>query len=120
MAPNDPRVDDSQFYLHLRKIVAKNPDFVYQRADEIDTSCVYFVDGSPSCLIGHVLSDLNFTSDEVGEHEAALRRLLSLGFSRRVAFAALIAQSLQDSGAPWKTALVAYEAVHFYYDSGIG
>lgn len=99
----------------LAKLVERfGRDYVYVPPSGPQGDCVYFcttVDGlEPSCLWGHVLTDLGMSYAELETHkDKSLRNLLrDIGVTddglRR---AAMRSQSLQDTGSTWG---VAYDA----------
>ena len=97
-------------------------DYVYEPEENealLSDGCVYFdVEGQPSCLIGHVLSDLGMTSfePESVENSSSVSTLIARGvlkvddidpLSGSSKTAALLAygQSLNDNRSPWGEAV---------------
>lgn len=108
----------------LEEVVTEHgSETVYQKAITAWTNgterCVYTVDdGSPSCLVGHVLVRAGITAeriDEMGINEGTSARNLYLhfdGIERDASKVLQAAQAVQDQGRPWGEAL---EAARFQY-----
>ncbi len=100
----------SQLAEAVRLVAKENRNFQYD-ADTmgIAHSCVYFRDGEPSCIVGHGLSRLGLTIDDIdGLNESSdvydLAEYLGLPFDRSLNFLFHV-QSAQDSGKPWGEAV---------------
>ena len=116
-------VTDELFEATLRQVVAENPDFVYpsnirgQGQDDWHNgggACVYaHPDGSPACVIGHVVYRLTpeLLPSYKSETQNAADLLVGLypKVSSGVRVAATEAQSSQDDGSSWQEALDNYE-----------
>lgn len=100
----------------LREVVAeKGEDYVYPGAAKNDipgARCKYFEnDGTPSCIVGHVLARYGLTLEELTDvHNAwtTPAKLLDLGListTPRVIELLAVAQGKQDFGSPWRVAL---------------
>lgn len=124
MAGMTETINAQQALQMLREAVAaKGADYVYREQDRDDggfVQCVYFEgDGSPSCIVGHVLAqlgkreqDLRFegssTPNTVGIESVLVDGVeLDMG-ARRVLGAA---QRKQDGGATWGAAVLYAEDV---------
>lgn len=98
---------EQQVLTTLREIVAeKGEEYVYVVPGE-GHSCVYFYDGKPSCLIGHLIDRLGWNSAPIGllsPHD------LPPEASDRLFFALQHAQIAQDSKRTWGHALQVFEA----------
>ena len=93
----------------LREVVAERPDYVYPH-----DYCVYRdEDGSPSCLIGHVIQRLDpdyFASISEQGNGATVRGLSWTDrFSVAEVRALRAAQMIQDTGQTWAEALATFE-----------
>ena len=107
----------------IERIVLKfGEDYVYPDSERVDGDCRYAsADGSPSCLVGHVIHELSpewFEELRRAEATSAPRIGSSSGsfavpdipgiagtISRRATAALTVAQSLQDCGRAWGWAL---------------
>lgn len=80
-------------------------DHVYKRHNGL---CEYYVDGKPSCLVGHVIArltpSLKGIDGSVALNYAAFRRV---GYSDKACAALQIAQGMQDDDVPWGAAVKA-------------
>lgn len=96
----------------LAEVVAeKGRDYVYPRANSGD-GCVYFEsDGSPSCIVGHVLAKKGATLaqlEDLALNGHAVETLFHEGIvlaDHATRGALTRAQDIQDGGSTWGTAL---------------
>lgn len=98
-------LDYGQALVFLEKAIGeKGPDYVYQRMTN-GMGCLYFEQGQPSCIVGHVLSYMGI--DSAPEGQGASRALKSLGVRTDFKTTALLdgVQEKQDNGVPWGEAL---------------
>ncbi len=92
-------------------------DYVYPRSDgsaRSDEGCVYFEDGEPSCIVGHVLDRLGVTEDSFQDqtsNEFDVYQMvrtepnLPIEFSPDALRFLREAQMMQDEGSPWGVAV---------------
>src|SRR5688500_8064221 len=93
-----------------RRVVAENPDYVYQSADSGDYNCVYNgTDTLESCLFGRVFRNLGHpvpeylegsSVDSILKHFAVIR-------AAQQEWWAVAVQCRQDAGDTWSDALAA-------------
>ena len=94
-------------------VVGAGDSFFYERPDG-RLSCLYTVNGSPSCIVGHLLHHLGYTVPENSSHNS--RRFMALppevweeagfGFDGSAALHIDLVQRFQDCGEPWSGALI--------------
>lgn len=113
-------LDYGQAVVFLEKAVAeKGPDFTYhtrelnehERAtwyasdDMVEEGCLYFDNGQPSCIVGHVLSYMGY--DNAPEGAPAQIALTTLGIAMDDETRRLLTdvQRRQDNGIPWGEAV---------------
>jgi hypothetical protein len=106
-------LDYGQALVFLEKAIGeKSPDYVYKRVTEMTEeeeengqSCLYFEQGQPSCIVGHVLSYMGINSAPEGS--GAGHALTQLGVHADPKTKALLedVQERQDDGVPWGEAL---------------
>lgn len=107
----------------LAEVVAeKGGDYVYPRANMSDSDgnsalCVYFEpDGSPSCIVGHLLARKGITLSTLGDdsNQVGVSSLVDDGIlacDKITADALYEAQASQDGGDTWGEALADAERV---------
>lgn len=97
----------------LRRAVAeKGADHVYPRAKRYGKCLYREPDGSPSCIVGHVLIWAGVDPAQLVEGFSAWRQMKTLGVTdERVRLALDAAQMNQDRGATWGAVLAAAERV---------
>lgn len=113
-----PYLSQKKFIELAKKAVAKmGPDYIYRPPGGY--GCVYFdEEGEPSCILGHIISDLGITSENVGNHnsktcdkiigsknDSPWRGKIMVHASPRVQVALRDLQRKQDMGVPWGRAL---------------
>jgi len=121
-------VTDLEVTEAFKAVVAEHGhDMIYSRDLEPGESiyCKYVVDGKPSCLVAHILHRLGVPLDYLAVREGvdATRVLgrcgpdapvdvtgLNISVSVRAANALSAAQSSQDAGHCWGSALARYES----------
>lgn len=89
-------------------VALKGEDFVYRTPEDEDCCYIDPSDGSPSCIVGHVLVAAGVTAEIPEGHSASsvIPRLMNeWADDRRLLTALDHAQSRQDSGTPWGDAL---------------
>lgn len=97
-------LDYGQALVFLEKAVAeKGPDYVYERRSS--EACVYFDQGKPSCIVGHMFDYMGLRG--IPEGKAASQALETLGIAADTRTRDLLnhVQELQDTGVPWGDAL---------------
>lgn len=93
-----------------RAIDEKGADYVYNVPVGENETCLYFRNGKPDCLIGHVLHYLGIDQGCVREGESAGGVLISLRGQNKLTFTSeaadylSAAQGHQDNGKPWGAA----------------
>lgn len=105
----------------LHKVVEGREGYVYER---VNGSCRYAdTDGAPSCIVGHVVAALApETYNALHEYEKRTSMSVAAGalagwhggtldVEDRVIQALGAAQTVQDEGAPWGYARMAYDRV---------
>jgi hypothetical protein len=114
---SDKPMDHHDAIRLLREVVAGREDYVYERVlADIDNdghpapSCLYYVDGKPSCVVGHVM---NRWDPDFRPPEGSSPRLMAMfpgdPVSALAAEVFAAAQEKQDEGCTWGTALAAAE-----------
>lgn len=111
------QITDEQVIATLKEVVAEQPNYVYAAPEHMTsgTECFYVhmdADGSnqrPGCVVGHVLSRLGISLDELGEHEdapagAVVTRLVD-GLNVVTEDLLQDVQTSQDGGNSWSEAL---------------
>jgi hypothetical protein len=106
--------DPAQIVEKVREIVATRPDFVYSFTDaEGKAKCYYFVDGQPSCIVGHALAAFGVPATiferDGGEYyvnglsidRPQVLKILGWPMSRLVEWLRTV-QVGQDSGYTWR------------------
>lgn len=90
----------------LRAVVSGREDYVHQ------DGCVYkYEDGTPSCIVGHVLARWDMLDRVDGEgNKTKFSALIGRSgwrgiFSLQAVMALEVAQSLQDTGVSWGKAV---------------
>lgn len=101
---------DDEVMATLRAVVAERPDYVYEAPEE--DGCVYVADGTPSCLVGHVLHRLGVSLEALSVLDmngglAAWRAVPGVldGVSGSTVDRLWAAQTAQDNGDTWGEAL---------------
>lgn len=95
----------------LRALAAERPDYTYNAyEDGDDGSCIYFHhDGTPSCIVGHVLAKHGVTLEDVGSaNDDVVEKLVTGGIISGDSAAMGVldrAQGAQDSGRRWADAV---------------
>lgn len=90
--------------------------------DLVDAECVYYLDGHPQCIVGHVLAAYGYDEDWFLDRPASfttpfytLVRDYGLPFSTQAVSILDVAQKVQDSGESWgrayRAALVEMDAM---------
>lgn len=110
---------DAEVMATLRAVVAERPDYVYDSGDRNeygDMTCNYVQDGTPSCLVGHVLFRLGIPLTELSAFDVAggasadgVARLVLDGVTESTIKGLWFAQHAQDHGDTWAEALAAAE-----------
>ena len=87
----------------------------------IDPECVYYLDGHPQCIVGHVLAAYGYDEDWFLDRDAlsspfySLMNMYGLPFSAQAVNILDVAQKAQDSGESWgrayRAALVEMDAM---------
>lgn len=73
-------------------------------------ACVYFHDGKPSCLIGHVFASHGYTPDDVMEFRGVGFQPCTVKFNDEfLAHSLGEAQRVQDGGGTWGEALYEFK-----------
>lgn len=90
-----------------RAVEERGEDYVYPRASS-PGGCVYFEDdGTPSCIVGHVLAYLGYTKDDIEDFNdqsvGAVSDAAPMDFQAR--WLLRDAQIRQDQGTPWGRAV---------------
>lgn len=106
---NEPvrELDLGQAVVFLEKAIAeKGADYVYEPAQNGER-CLYFDNGTPSCLVGHVLSYMGYDSTDVTENEDAETTIQKMGieFDKETARLLCAVQENQDDGLAWGESL---------------
>lgn len=111
-------LDYGQAVVFLEKAVAeKGANYVYESIEteeaygeydemrDVQTACLYFHDGQPSCIVGHVLSYMGYT--EATEGQSATQAIHNLGIEADARTQALLSevQEAQDQGVAWGRAV---------------
>lgn len=105
----------------LREIVAEFPDgYKYTKVMHQGlVTCVYAVDGCPSCLIGHLLDRLNVVvplhHQSMPIHFVAQRHAPGLFSAEAVTYLSNV-QSYQDNGLPWLDCLLIADANETFFN----
>lgn len=88
----------------VHEIIKGKEDFVYLPPD---AQCVYFYEGAPSCLVGHVMAKRGIKPEEVTEHETpdAMSELFTKGAAEYLT----AIQAHQDLQIPWGEAVAVAE-----------
>lgn len=120
----------------LEQLARENPDYIYREDPKAQESmhraacfgnCLYkHWDGSPGCIIGHLISRfLGHTEFEVVEFNSPANTLRANGITYEVETVALlsVAQRAQDEGKTWSEAvsfgLETYrDSIGFYSEFG--
>lgn len=93
--------DEKEIISLLKKFGAERPDYTYPEGEcDEDGVALYFKDGEPSCLFGHVLAEMGYGPDSVVENNTILSvfRQLGVNVSEKMF---LVVQDMQDSGETW-------------------
>lgn len=113
--------------LLARAVEEKGADYVYP-ADLKDNNdqCVYFAEGGPACIIGHVAAYLGITQADVDSHmlEGQDAETFVQGLGLHIAddhlgTALRQAQAMQDDGYPWAWALRAFEWAYEHHQNEV-
>lgn len=106
-------INTTQLIADIRKIAAENPEHVYERVsldDRTPSRCVYFIEGSPSCLVGQGFAKQGMAEDDL----TPLDNLNSIGDLLRDRIYDVDpvelrwldrVQEVQDQGLPWSEAV---------------
>lgn len=96
----------------IRELVEEfGADYIYKedQLGTIERQCSYQENGSPSCIVGHVLHRAGVAYNPRWENNAARAVLGNDGASWEVGRSLQVAQAHQDTGHTWGEALRAYE-----------
>jgi hypothetical protein len=106
----------------LKRLAAERPHYVYDRREGEDGQCSYFKpDGSPSCIVGHLLAVKGVTkadldADNTGTGVADLPRCGIIKATPRTIKMLEDVQEAQDKGTRWgkavKTVFLLDQAAH--------
>jgi hypothetical protein len=108
----------------LREVVGERPDHTYLALSDLSDlgACRYTLNGSPSCLVGHVLHRVGVPIETLEEFDllasASMQALVdgapgqdsALVMEDDLAWALMAAQEAQDAGRRWGDALDCAEA----------
>ncbi len=102
-------ISAGQVMLDLYDIVSEFGEGYKYPQEVLDThgSCVYVVDGKPSCIVGQVLAKHNLLDTQVAEINSNASQLRYEGFTAEAARVLAVAQSVQDQGGTWGMAVTA-------------
>ncbi len=56
-------IDFDTAVTQLNALADNRPTFIYEAPDGVN--CVYFADGTPSCIVGHVIANLGGSHDDL-------------------------------------------------------
>ncbi|MGZ6788349.1 MAG: hypothetical protein ACXVGN_00010 [Mycobacteriaceae bacterium] len=93
--------------LLVRAVEEKGADYVCSTPGMY----LYFKNGEPSCIVGHVLAYLGFGPEHVVEGARAHRLPVLSPLRPMVGLALTAAQGTQDNGATWGEALAEFDRV---------
>lgn len=105
---------DQALDLLRAQVEKKGADYVYTIPEvEVEgdsffgVDCRYFVDGQPSCIVGHVFADLGVSEQHVLEGSRPTQAAPDFVKMEDLKTEALlvVAQSYQDAGTPWGEAV---------------
>lgn len=106
-------LDYGQALVFLEKAVAdKGPDYVYRRTTPVTESeyetgqtCLYFEQGQPSCIVGHVMSYMGVTHSREGINAGHALTEAGIAADARTRRFLEEVQEKQDNGVPWGEAV---------------
>lgn len=104
---NEPlkQLDYGQAVVFLEKAIAeKGADYEYERPEESET-CLYFEQGQPSCIVGHVLSYMGYNHVTEGMGVMGVLRSLGIDADYQTQNLLMNVQTSQDGGMPWGDAV---------------
>lgn len=113
--------------LLARAVEEKGADYVYPAGlKDNNDQCVYFAEGGPACIIGHVAAYLGITQADVDsqmlEGQDAETFMQGLGFhiaDEHLGTALRQAQAMQDDGLAWAWALEAFEWAYAHHQNEV-